>query len=169
VTSSSGKIAADTASDTRLGQLVGEELVALRAFVGILQKEQQALIDGDLERLTPLIDEKTSHAGRLGQLAEQRNQVLAAAALALDRAGMESWLAQQSAAAKASQGTWENLLTLTAEARALNESNGKLIATRLQHNQQTLSALLAAGNQATLYGPDGHTQASGGGRLFGAA
>lgn len=58
---------------------------------------------------------------------------------------------------------------LAEEARALNEANGKLIALRLQHNQQSLNVLLAAESAATTYGPDGQQQSGLGGRILGKA
>lgn len=116
----------------------------------------------------PLIKEKTRLAARLGELAEQRNQMLAAAALPANKQGMETWLSRL-APVDPVRKSWQNLITLTAEAQALNDSNGKLIGMRLQHNQQALDVLLAAANQASLYGPDGQTRPSGGGRLFGSA
>lgn len=57
---------------------------------------------------------------------------------------------------------------LAAEARTLNETNGKLIALRMQHNQQALSILMAAADPAVTYGPDGQPRASGS-RSFGKA
>jgi flagellar biosynthesis/type III secretory pathway chaperone len=53
------------------------------------------------------------------------------------------------------------------KARALNQTNGKLIATRLASNQQALATLMAAANQAALYGPDGQARPLGGGRSLG--
>lgn len=59
---------------------------------------------------------------------------------------------------------------LVSEACALNEANGKLIALRLQHNQQALNVLMAAANTAATYGPDGQQQQSGpGSRILGKA
>lgn len=153
---------------SRLSSHLSDELAALRSFVAILQQEQQALVAGDLDRLMPLVVEKTDLAARLGQFAEQRSQMLAAASLPPDRSGMEMWLARL-APADTAHASWKILLTLTSEAQALNESNGKLIAMRMQHNQQALNVLLAAANQATLYGPDGQTKTTSGGRLFGSA
>ena len=149
-------------------QQLNNELAALREFVAILQQEQQALVAGEIDRLMPLVKEKTSLAARLGEFAEQRNRLLATAALPANKQGMESWLSQL-APTDPARKTWASLVDLTAEAQALNESNGKLIAMLLQHNQQALNVLLAAANQASLYGPDGQTKPSGGGRLFGAA
>lgn len=125
-------------------------------------------MSGDIDRLTPLVEEKSRVAVRLSQFAEQRNQLLIAAALPATRSGMETWLSRLGPA-DPTRKAWQNLIVLTAEAQALNESNGKLIAMRMQHNQQALNVLLAAANQASLYGPDGQTKPSGGGRLFGAA
>lgn len=58
---------------------------------------------------------------------------------------------------------------LVSEARTLNEANGKLIALRLQHNQQALNVLLAAADSAATYGPDGQQQPATGGRMLGKA
>lgn len=58
---------------------------------------------------------------------------------------------------------------LAGEARALNEANGKLIALRLQHNQQALNVLLAAADSAATYGPDGQQQSGVGSRILGKA
>jgi flagella synthesis protein FlgN len=58
---------------------------------------------------------------------------------------------------------------LASEARALNEANGKLIALRLQHNQQALNVLLDAANAAATYGPDGQQQSAVGSRILGKA
>lgn len=148
--------------------LISNELAALRDFVAILEKEQQALVAGDIDRLAPLLNDKTSLAARLGQCAEQRSRMLAAASLPNNKKGMDTWL-KRLAPTDPARKTWQSLVTLTAEAQALNDSNGKLIAMRLQHNQQALNVLLAAANQSSLYGPDGQTKPSGGGRLFGAA
>ncbi len=58
---------------------------------------------------------------------------------------------------------------LVSEASALNEANGKLIALRLQHNQQALNVLLAAANTVATYGPDGQQHSGVGSRILGKA
>lgn len=60
-------------------------------------------------------------------------------------------------------------LSLAAEARALNETNGKLIALHMQRTQKALSVLMAAADRGMTYGPDGQQQVGGGGRSFGSA
>lgn len=61
------------------------------------------------------------------------------------------------------------LRELAAEARHLNETNGKLIAVHLQRNQQALNILLAAADHAATYGRDGQQQPLSGGRILGKA
>ena len=143
-----------------------DELVALREFIAALQQEQQALIAGDIEKLSPLVEEKTRLAASLNRYSEQRQRLIRAAGLPNDRSGLEAWLERQPLQAQ-DRANWKKLLALTGEAQALNESNGKLIAMRIQHNQQALNVLLSAANQTSLYGPDGQTKPSGGGHLFG--
>lgn len=58
---------------------------------------------------------------------------------------------------------------LASEARSLNETNGKLIALRLQHNQQALNVLLSAADAVATYGPDGQQRSGVGSRILGSA
>lgn len=63
----------------------------------------------------------------------------------------------------------QSLRELAAEARQLNETNGRLIAVHLQRNQQALNVLLAAADHAATYGRDGQQQAGVSGRSLGKA
>ena len=145
-----------------------DELAALRAFTAVLLQEQQALVTGDIDGLVPIVEEKTRLAAGLNRFAEQRQRLISAADLPNDRTGLEAWLAGQPIKAQV-RADWDKLLALTGEAQSLNESNGKLIAMRMQHNQQALNVLQSAANQTALYGPDGQTKSTGGGHLFGKA
>jgi len=63
---------------------------------------------------------------------------------------------------------WQGILDLAERARQLNNTNGELIQMKLRHNQQILTVLSNAVNQANLYGPDGQTSFSpGSGRSLG--
>jgi flagella synthesis protein FlgN len=146
--------------------LLVEEAAQLRDFLVLLEKEQQALAGGDLEKLLPLAAEKNRSFAALSQLGEARGRALMAAGLAASRQGMESWLAQHPDAGKARRD-WQAFLDLADRARNLNQINGGLIAARLAHNQQALATLMAAANQAALYGPDGQARPLGSGRSLG--
>lgn len=145
-----------------LPRLLADELDALRAFVALLEQEQESLVAGQVDALLGLIEQKSVLATRLGDCSTRREAALGQMGLPAGRAGMEAWLASAPPAAESRQ-QWNELLPLAATARELNELNGKLIGTRLQHNQQALTALLGAAEQAMTYGPDGHTQLGGGG------
>lgn len=156
------------ANPSRLSNLLIGEAAQLRGFLALLEREQQALIAGDVDSLMPLAAEKSEIFGRLAGLGDARNQALTAESLSPDRQGMEAWLARHPSLAGARQA-WQDLLALAAQARELNRVNGNLIVTRLASNQQALSTLLAAANQAALYGPDGQARPVGSGRSLGSA
>lgn len=138
-----------------------DEVASMVAFIKLLTREQHALTDGDTEALGPIGEEKAALVDRLNLYGEQRNKQLAAAGLGADRLGMEAWLAANPKDAAVRQ-QWARLKACVNEARELNLLNGKLIALRLQANQQVLGALLSTQNQNNLYGRDGQpTQLSG--------
>ncbi len=155
--------------NTELAAALRDEQAVLSQFVNILQQEQAALTLGDVEQLNALVSDKTRLATRLAACADARHRLLAALHLLADRSGMSQWLARPEVAASELGRTWNTLLSLASQAQTLNATNGILIANRLQHNQQALNALLAASNQAALYGPDGQTHTQGKGRSLGSA
>lgn len=157
---------AGASQTSTLQHLLDEEAAALRAFLDLLEREQDVLIRGDAERLLPLAAEKNACFSQLAGLSARRNEALAQLGYSADRPGMEAWLASRRDLA-AAHHRWQELLERLARARDLNRTNGTLIATRLQHNQQALQALLCAANQASLYGPDGQARPSGSGRHLG--
>ena len=147
--------------------LLSLELETLQSFIELLRREQTLLAGGTTEGLTDLAAEKSTAAVELGRLSAARDGELACIHLPSGRAGMDAWTLTDAGAP--SQRNWDRLLLLAAEARALNESNGKLIALQLQHNQQALSVLMAAADQTSTYGPDGQPRAAPGGRSLGSA
>lgn len=147
--------------------LLAEELAGIKDFVALLRAEQAHLVAGESEPLVALADRKTEIATRLTTLAARRHQMLAAAGLGDGRPAMDAWISRSGNATVREQ--WEDLLAQAAEARNLNETNGKLIGMHMQHNQQALSTLLAASNRAMTYGPDGQQRPGGMGRHYGSA
>lgn len=151
-----------------LGELLEREAREAAAFVELLKKEQAMLVDGNVDGLLPLVDQKSAFTTRLGELGDARERIINGAGAGSGRSGMETYLARQPAD-KALRSRWETLLAVASEAQALNQTNGKLIRLHLQHNQQAMNTLLAAANQATTYGPDGHQRPAGTGRFLGSA
>ncbi len=69
-----------------------------------------------------------------------------------DAAGVQAWLAKQPASVA---DEWKKLLERAQTAQRLNQTNGKLIQTHMQYNQQALATLMNAANKADVYGADG--------------
>ncbi len=151
----------------QLGAALREEIGKLKEFVSLLNKEQELLKHGDTEALLPLIETKTTLANALGALALAREGLLNRLGLPGGREGMEAWVTRLGK--DEPRQAWQTLLTLAAEARTINVTNGKLIGLHMQHNQQTFTALMNATNRAMTYGPDGQQQAGLGGRILGTA
>lgn len=150
-----------------LAELLAQELGLLHSFVTLLRHEQSLLVDGKADTLADVAEEKSGLSGQLATRATAREEELARRGYAAGRAGMDDWI--KSADGTTSRRRWQQLLQLAADARALNETNGKLIAVHLQANQQALNTLMAAVDQAATYGPDGQQRAGAGGRSLGSA
>ena len=149
-----------------LAGTVANELATLRTFVALLGHERDSLSKGEAESLAALAVEKSAMATELTRLAASRDTELGRMGLPSGRAGMDAWLITRPGK---NQAAWNELLGLAAEARTLNETNGKLIQLHLQNNQQALSVLMAAVDQAVTYGPDGQQKSGAGGRSLGSA
>lgn len=138
---------------------------ALKAFVTLLETEQQALIGGNTEQLLALADSKVLAAQGLSKLANVRDDELRARGGKAELGGMTAWL---QANAANSLPLWHDIQQLAEQAQQLNRTNGVLIQTKLRHNQQALMVLQnAARNTNGLYGPDGQPSLSASGRTLG--
>ncbi|MBI5900961.1 MAG: flagellar protein FlgN [Rhodocyclales bacterium] len=150
--------------------LLQEELAALGEFLAAIAAERCALTEGKLDDLPGATEQKSALATRLASLESQREALLTDSRLAPGRQGMESWLARQPPSARgAHQARWNALLEGAAKARTENEINGKLIATRLQQNQQALGGLLGEAAEASTYGADGQRSSGANRRTLGSA
>ena len=132
-----------------------QELAALEQFITLLRQEQAALVSADVDALLAISNSKIKLSDQLNALARDRVSMLVHAGYAADAAGVAGWLAQQPPTVA---DQWQRLLQGAQLAQRLNQTNGKLIQTHLQHNQQALNALLGAANRADVYGPDGQSR-----------
>jgi flagella synthesis protein FlgN len=144
-----------------------QEVVKLEEFIDILNREQELLTKADTDALLPLIDVKNGLANALTDMSQNRESLLAKLGKTANRAGMEAWLSE--AGTPLQKQSWHKLLQLAAEARTINEINGKLIKLHLQQHQQAFAALMTAANRAMTYGPDGQQQTGFGSRILGTA
>ncbi len=149
-----------------LSQLLTSEITGLETFCTLLGEEQKALTGASAERLSDIAVEKASLASRLSQLESARDSWLVSHGHTAGRAGMDALLASRPES-DPELLQWQKLLELAGRAKAENETNGKLIALLLRHNQEALAALLSNGG-GSIYGPDGQPRNIAGGRSFGA-
>ncbi|QID18385.1 flagellar protein FlgN [Nitrogeniibacter mangrovi] len=149
----------------RLLALLADEAAQLRSFVALLGQEESLLVDGQTDALMSLAREKTEQYRKLQRFNDDRLHLLAQIGLRATDDAIRQVCGQSADAA----APWDTVLELAREAQARNQRNGKLIAERMQHNQAALTTLLAAADQPQLYGADGQSRPTGGGRKLGSA
>lgn len=156
-----------SASTSGLVKNLEAELRVFQDFIQVLQTEQDALVQGNVDPLLELARIKSEKVVLLSQLAENRARFLGAQGYSQEHGSMTKWLQQRAGVNPQIAELWQQLLTLAENAQQLNQINGSMIDTRLRNNQQALAILQVAANQSALYGPDGQTQALGLGRPIG--
>lgn len=139
-----------------------EERAALRAFVVLLEKEQQTLLNQSVEELQALAEAKTLSALKLTEMANARRNFIRSKVPDLDTS---AWILKFAPSCRA---IWNDIRELAAKAHQLNQTNGEVIQLKLRSNQQALSALLGAAKSAAgLYGRDGQPSLPTSGRTLG--
>lgn len=158
------------ASTLSLDALLKNENTLMAGFVTFLLEEQDALKVGDTAAIEALSKTKIGLIGELNVAGERRNRFLSHNGLGPDKIGVEAWMVLHPGD-QAVQQQWGILKKTVGEAKELNLLNGQLIAMRMQHNQQALSALLSTSvtTQNNLYGPDGQPTQLSGRRIIDAA
>jgi flagella synthesis protein FlgN len=129
----------------------------LDAFIEILRKEENALVEGKIEKIDYLASDKSRLIDELIQLDDHRNEYLQKQGLSLEKSSINAWLTEQHSGQSEIKILWNELLDLAKTAQQLNHSNGLIISTQLQHNQRTFAALHCAAGNVSLYGPQGQT------------
>ena len=158
--------ATPTPADTqRLALLVEAELIQLREFIAILEREEAMLVSGDSDGLIALAREKSDRYRQLQRLHDDRALLLAR----LGRHDSDASMRELCGALPRVLVRWDELLDLARTARDRNAINGKLILERMATNQAALSVLLAAADQAPLYDAEGQPHPMRGGRMLGSA
>jgi flagella synthesis protein FlgN len=126
---------------------LNDERNALRAFIVLLEQEQESLLSPNVDALTVLAEKKTNSSDHIQALARQRRTSMP------DSLTTEKWLQANSPEGLA---LWHDILQLVEQAQRLNHLNGELIQIKMRYNQQALVALVGATQHAAgIYGPDG--------------
>jgi len=137
---------------------LNEEREAMHRLLGLIQQEQGLLLEADIDGLNAITDEKARTVASMAELANTRLHALAMAGYPQSEAGMQAWLASQTAGSAAE--IWAELLALTQSAKETNRVNGLLIHTHLTRNQLALNVIHGADQRSGFYGPDGQSKIS---------
>ncbi len=137
-----------------LDRVLQLELECAKTFVTLLKREQQALIDGDIETLTSLNTEKIAVVNQLMQLHEQRSQLQTAWGVSTDSIELDAQLVLTPVS---TIGIAQQCQILLQSAKQLNHTNQNILAQWLRQTRQSLQALRNAVGQAELYNPKGMT------------
>lgn len=144
------------------------ESAAWQALLNVMAEEEQALVDGEADRLARLNASKLAQLQTLNNLARTRLDALVAAGHTPDHAGMEAWLTQHNQPVQ--HANWQHLRQLEQQAQAMNQRIGTLIDMRLSSTRQALNVLIhAATNQGGLYDQAGMSVAARNGKPLTAA
>ncbi|MDA8260109.1 MAG: flagellar protein FlgN [Betaproteobacteria bacterium] len=131
-----------------------QESAAWQALLQVMQEEEQALVDGDADRLALLNTAKLTHLQAVSEHAQSRLAGLRAAGHPSDPAGMSAWLTQHKLPDLLIR--WQQLNEMEQEAQALNQRIGALIDMRLTSTRQALNVLIhSATSHGGLYDHDG--------------
>ncbi len=144
---------------------LSDERASALSFVNLLQQEQSFLTENSIDQLQNLAEKKSAHAVSLNELNEVCRRLMGKVVSVSDNASIAAWLHDNS---KEGLLIWQEIRVLAEQARQINQINGELIQMKQRLNQQLLTALTRAVNQANVYGSDGQTNFSpGSGRSLG--
>lgn len=151
-----------------LADLLARELELVRAFIASLTQEQEALKRGETDSIAAIALKKSQLIEQLNAVQKERNAYLQQAGHRGDPDGMSAWVAVNGTDRAAAEG-WAKLLELAAQAKRINDLNGRLIAMRLQAANQALGILTEQSQRSSLYGKDGFSTPRTGSRIIDAA
>lgn len=141
---------------TGISLCLQEEIAAMNSLAALLKKEQSALVDGDIASLNQHLLNKGILVSQIAELEKKRNACLLALGYTSDAEGMLNYL-QKSSDITETKEAWNQLMSISEQAKENNRTNGMLINRRLSINQAALGALQESNQAPSLYGPTGHS------------
>jgi flagellar biosynthesis protein FlgN len=151
----------------RMAKLISEESSGLVQLSELLEHEHGLLAVGDVVSLEAAINERQRCVGRISRIDEERRAMCRALNVSLDAQGLEKLLRWCDP-----QGTlsarWGECAAAATRCRVLNDRNGALVSTQLQHVRARLDTLLQSTREALTYRRNGGYNAVSVGRVLAA-
>ena len=138
----------------KMSKLITEETTGLNQLMGLLEHEHGLLVAGDTVALSAAINDRQRCVGRIARVDEERRALCRALNLPLDAKGLESLLRWCDPAGVLS-GRWAECAAAATRCRMLNDRNGALVGTQLQHVRARLGTLIQAGRETLTYRRNG--------------
>jgi flagellar biosynthesis protein FlgN len=149
----------------RMSTLIAEESSGLAELSGLLEHEHSLLAIGDVVSLEAAINERQRCVGRISRIDDERRAMCNALNLSLDATGLEKllrWCDPEGTLA----GRWAECTAAATRCRMLNDRNGALVSTQLQHVRARLGTLLQSTREALTYRRNGAYSQVGVGRVL---
>lgn len=138
----------------KMATLIAEESTGLAQLIELLEHEHDLLVAGDAVALGVAINERQRCVGRLTRVDEERQAMCRARNLSLDATGLESLLRWCDPAGTLS-AHWAECAAAATRCRMLNDRNGALVGTQLQHVRARLGTLIQSSRETLTYRPNG--------------
>jgi flagellar biosynthesis/type III secretory pathway chaperone len=138
----------------KMNKLISEEAAGLAELVQLLEHEHGLLVAGDAVALGGAINERQRCVGRIARVDDERRAICRARNLTLDAKGLESLLRWCDPAGTLS-ARWAECAAAAARCRMLNDRNGALVGTQLQHVRARLGTLIQSSRETLTYRRNG--------------
>ena len=139
-----------------LHQCLQQEVIEMTLLAELLRLEELALIDGNVEKLSQLTQDKSKLLSHIAKLEIERNAIIQKQGFSADANGMQDYfnasLPEVSAAHE-----WKKLLDLSEKAKESNRTNGILINRQFIRNQNALNILQQNSPTESLYSANGQS------------
>lgn len=148
----------------RMAKLMRDESRGLAQLGEFLEHEHGLLVAGDVANLRAAIDERQRCVGRISLIDDERRALCQALNLSLDAQGLEKllrWCDPQ----RTLSSHWAECAVAAERCRVLNDRNGALVTTQLQHIRGRLNALLQSSRETLTYHRNGGYPTSSVGRV----
>jgi flagellar biosynthesis protein FlgN len=138
----------------KMSKLIFEESTGLAQLMQLLEHEHGLLVACDAVALGAAINERQRCVGRIARVDDERRAMCRARNLTLDAQGLESLLRWCDPAGTLA-ARWAECAAAASRCRMLNDRNGALVGTQLQHVRARLGTLIQSSRETLTYRRNG--------------
>lgn len=139
-----------------LHQCLQQEVIAMTSLADLLRLEELTLIDGNVEKLSKLTQDKSKLISHISKLEIERKTCLEKHGYSADANGMQDYFSKTLPGITVSED-WKKLLEVSEKAKESNRTNGILINRQFIRNQNALNILQQNSPAESLYGANGQS------------